>query len=277
MGTSASNNGPVGRSPLLPPWYQPSAGTGENNYDTSESSPDKKNNADKIDSQPNWTSGKGALKRLANGTRGSSMRKAGAAYVRSSGGATSATRAAAIGSSTGARFAVFLGGVAAAGIAGSLSDLGIKNLDGLNPEQMLAAISDALAPVGTTNDEAIAREALIVTLDGLYEKMIDDGKDITNLDQIGQTDIGESVSSYVSNYIFLKWMHELGLALEKGDLSVKQAVKLESEIKDYVRLEVQTAYENNEIDPFTMSVEQNKIIIDQILLTSYTAIKNERN
>lgn len=275
MGTSASNNGPVGPTPLLPPWYNPSP-----DEQPEDPSPDKTGEEQPVEKNPEpekssgWAPGKGALKRLANGTNGSSLKKAGRAYVKASGGARAASISARQGAITAAGFAAFLGGLAGGSLANALGDAGIQSLEGLDSDQMLNAICQALAPVGSTNDDAIARDAMIVTLDEMYVEILEAGKDLSSLESMTPDQISESVINYVSNYVFLKWMHELGQAIERAEITVKAAVKLEREIKDYVKLEVQMACERNQLAPFTLSLEKNKQIIDEIFYNAYDTIKS---
>src|SRR5690606_9512022 len=97
-------------------------------------------------------------------------------------------------------------------------------------EEICIAIANVLAPVGSTNDEAIARDAMISTLDTLYMKM--DENDISSLENLTSELVKETLIEYVSNYIFSKWMYELGSTIEKGNITVQEAVELECSVKD---------------------------------------------
>src|SRR5665647_666601 len=118
MGTSASNSGPKKNTELLPTWAtntgssdigQGDGDGGSNNNNPETEAPDSANTDNNhneevsgsttsiTDTTPvttgNWGVAKGALSRYANGTGGSSLRKAANSYVKTLGGSSKATKA----------------------------------------------------------------------------------------------------------------------------------------------------------------------------------------
>lgn len=298
MGTSASNGGPKGAPPLLPPWYgNPSPGPPpppdpdsqpndqDNPLDPSEPSqnPTSPSNPP-IDEQANqsipansatknWGTARGALTRLSNSTGGSTGRKAGGRYVKSLGGSKAATRAAAQGIRTGSVYAGFLGSLSSNGIDQTLSNLGIGNYVGKSHEEICAAIANVLAPVGATNDEAIAREALLATIDALYSKLLGEGKDLSALETLDEGQVKETLVEYVGNYVFAKWMYELGSSVEKGNLSEQQAIALEREVKDLIIVETVERYRDISIADYNLDSETTSRIITDIFQTAYSTLE----
>ncbi|AZB25999.1 hypothetical protein EG339_16090 [Chryseobacterium bernardetii] len=296
MGTSASNGGPKGSPPLLPDWYNPSPPDGENQdvpqdgnndsdgendstneNDSSNNDSQDQNNSDNqnpTNQSTDWGKSKGALTRIAKSTSGSSIQKAGRKYVSGLGGKRGATRAAAQGRITGGKYASFLGAIASGGINNALRNLGLDNLVGRSSEEICLAIADAIAPTGSTNDEAIARDALISTLDSLYNKLQENGNDFSNVDSLSLDQIKETLIEYVSNYVFNKWMYELGSAIEKGSVTETDAINLEREVKDLIYAETFEHYRDIPVETFNISDQSNNAMIEEIFQTAYSTLES---
>jgi len=285
MGTSASNGGPKGSPPLLPPWYNDNDPQGPG-PDPNPPQPPPEPNAplenDRVPSpvpevpakdltSKNWGGAKGALTRVSNNTAGSSFQKAGRKYVASLGGSRSATRAASQGVRVGSKYASFLGGLSSRGIAETLESLGLSDFIGKSTEETCMAIANALAPIGSTNDEAIAREAMISTLDTLYLKMQDN--DITSLENLSSELVKETLIEYVSNYVFTKWMYELGSTIEKGSITEHEAVELEVAVKDLIYAETTEQYREVTIESNTLQDVSTTKIIEEIFSTAYSLLE----
>ncbi len=291
MGTSASNGGPKGSPPLLPDWFDPlppdennqnAPQDGKNDSDGENHATNDNDSQEQTDSDvPNqtnqstdWGKSKSALTRIAKSTSGSSIQKAGRKYVSGLGGRRGATRAAAQGRITGSKYARFLGAIASGGINNALQNLGLGNLVGRSSEEICLAIADAIAPTGSTNDEAIARDALISTLDSLYNKLQENGNDFTNVDRLSLDQIKETLIEYVSNYVFNKWMYELGIAIEKGSVTESYAINLETEVKDLIYAETFECYRDVPVETFNISDQSNNAMIEQIFQTAYSILES---
>lgn len=300
MGTSASNGGPKGSPPLLPPWYNdddspasdpnpdaplPEPPLSDSSDIAPERSPEDQNQpvndnatrapvpeAPATDSfSRNWGSAKGAMTRMSNNTGGASFRKAGKKYVGSLGGSKSATKAASKGISVGSTYASFLGSLSSRGFAETLDSLGLSDFIGKSTEETCMAIANVLAPVGSTNDEAIARDAMISTLDTLYMKM--DENDINSLENLTSELVKETLIEYVSNYIFSKWMYELGSTIEKGNITVQEAVELECSVKDLIYAETTEQYRSVTIETSSLQDVSTSKIIEDIFSTAYSLLE----
>lgn len=284
MGTSASNSGPKGSQPLLPDWYNPSppdidnqdAQQDGNNSSEVENDLQDQNNSDTqnpTNQSTDWGKSKGALTRIAKSTSGSSIQKAGQKYVSGLGGRRGATSAAAQGRITGSKYASFLGAIASGGINNALQNLGLDNLVGRSSEEICLAIADAIAPTGSTNDEAITRDALISTLDSLYNKLQENGNDFSNIENLSLDLIKETLIEYVSNYVFNKWMYELGSAIEKGSVTESDAINLETEVKDLIYAETFERYRDVPVETFNINDRSNNAMIEEIFQTAYSTLE----
>lgn len=295
MGTSSSNGGPSGKSSLLPSYYNPSAA--DNNATGTTASAPAPNAIDgsvQITTSPqpsviptpprntptltgDWTVARGAMTRFANRTAGSSVRKAAQNYVRTLGGSRGASRSASRGISSGRGLVSFLGSVSRSiggnGLTPTLTQLGLSGYIGHSSEETLAKIADAIAPIGATNDEAIARDAVITTLDLLYTKILMNGGDITALESLTPEMIKETVIEYVGIYIFKKWVYELGIAVEKNSVTEKQAIQMENEIKDFINAEVKLSLAHKDVQDFDLNSPPNQQIIETIFTIAYSTLE----
>jgi hypothetical protein len=281
MGTSASNGGPKGAPPLLPDWYPdapqppepeppqpPEPGQNPEQAPQPQESPLPGNTPTK-----DWGAAKGALTRVSNGTGGSSGRKAAGRYLNTLGGSKAATRAAARGVSVGSRFAGFLGSVAAGGMTGTLQSLGLQDFVGRTPDEICAAIANALAPIGSTNDEAIARDALIATLDTLYAQILEGGGSLDDLNALSPELLKGTLIEYVSNFIFTKWMYELGIAIEKGNVTEQEAISLESEVKDLILTQTTEQYRDMDVTQLDLNDTNTIALVSEIFETAYSTLE----
>lgn len=281
MGTSASNGGPKGAPPLLPDWYDPTPpdkddDPSQDDDDDSRESPQSDQDNKEIsssESSGNWEKSKGALTRLSNSKSGASIRKAGKKYVNSLGGSRRATKAAAQGRITGKKYASFLGSLSSGGINNALQSLGLEQLVGKSSEEICLAIANSLAPPGTTNDEAIARDALISTLDSLYSKIQEEGDDFSSIENLSLEQVKDTLIEYVSNFIFIKWMYELGYAIEKGSISVAEAIELETEVKDLIFTETIERYRTVPVQTFQINDKATDVIMEEIFQTAYSTLE----
>lgn len=246
MGTSASGTGPKGKTPLLPSWATDSDNAPETDEKNNQQSDDTLNET--VDSKPETVptqklSGtKSILTRISNGGSGSSFKTFAKSYIKSSGGSRAATKSSIAGINVGRNYLGFLSGVSKEGFNETLQKYDLSDCIGKSSEEVIAKIADRIAPTGSTNDEAIARAAIMITFDRLYEKILDSGRDIESLDSINSETLSDTVVEFVSAYIFKKWVYEAGIALERNDLSESEAIKLENEMRFFIRDEVKNGF-----------------------------------
>jgi hypothetical protein len=284
MGTSSSGTGPKGRTPLLPSWAN---GGGDmpdndenqspetdspntNNFDENENSSNEINNNYYTD---NLKTAKGAITRIANNGSGATFKKAAKEYVKRTGGHKKATIASSTGISAGSNYIGFLGDVARSGLEKTLKEYDLVDCIGKSTEEVFARIANKIAPTGSTNDEAIARAAVMIAFDRLCEKLVENGQDVAALDQLDEATLKDTIIEFVSAYIFKKWVYEAGLALERNDLSESVAIELENEMKDFVIDEVRFSLKKIDIKTLDISRGEGKKIIQDIFDLAYSTLE----
>ena len=260
MGTSASNSGPNDKTPLLPAWAQGGPGPAPDEPSPPPPAPDGQDpaaqpspvlltpkdsdpppTADGNLAQPRaargaWSLARRAMSSVATGGGGlRRMRVAGRRYVAAKGGATTAAKSSAAGRATTAGLGSFLSNVASAGFAEAARSLGLQSVVGQKAGTVLAAVIDAIAPSGTTNDQAIARRAASETLRQLFEQYGVEQTGVEALNAMTAADVAETVELSVSAYVYQRWLFDLSLKIEEHAVSEAEAVRLERDVKTFVK------------------------------------------
>jgi len=273
MGTSKSYDGPADHTPLLPRWAQapepipipPSEPVPtEPPEPTETNSPpegEPANAETPIDADPltpslapspapppipiaapalpafatPWKSARLAMTAFSKHGGAARARSAGQRYVRARGGSRRAAQAAASGRATTAALGGFLSNVASRGFSDAARTLGLSLLVGQSATSVLNAILNALAPTGASNEEAIARRATAEVLADLFERYGVQEGGTDRLDNMPAADVAAATEKSVAAYIYQRWLLELGKRIDQGAYSDREAVRMEREVKAYVR------------------------------------------
>jgi hypothetical protein len=290
MGTSSSFKGPKNNSSLLPSWAvnpddqsesaTPEQGDGDYNTptdnqnadpsapadgstdDTSDQDSPKIPNPDKKTKKVNWSNAKSAMSRFGgNSGNNTSLKKAGRNYVRARGGSQGATRAAGRGISAIANLGGFLGDIAQTGFDQALRNVGLQDCIGKSAEEVFARLADQLAPAGGPIDEGITRKAILDSLCYLYDLLTDENGDMQQVDALGPDEVKESLILATQYYIYQKWLNEVGITLERKNVSETELIEAETTVKDFVGESVRIAFQDVDISTFSLS---NPSVIGQI-------------
>lgn len=295
MGTSASNKGGSGPGSLLPSWYDGGPGAGP------APGPPLPPGSDGLQPTPlppapptlppslppipaagtavgaaTWKAARRAFNKFLTNRTPTNLRKAGKSYMQNLGGASGASRSAATGVSAGRGLASFLGGVSSPGGGGlnqTLNGIGVGGYTGQPPEFVLAKIADSIAPDGATNDEAVAREAVMSTLDWLYTDIVNNGGDLTSLESLSADRIRDVFIEYTACFIYKKWVYELGIAVEKRAVSEQQAIQMETEIRDFIRAEVHNSFQGLTAQQLDLTGAGNQATIEYIFQLAYSTLE----
>ena len=286
MGTSSSSSGPKGNTSLLPSWATGNGNSsdqdqGQDSDTNKDSSKDdnstngsyQKNNENELKQVYNLKSAKGALTSIVNKRKSANFKNAAKNYVRNTGGYKNATRASASGVITGAAYLNFFSGLAKDGLAQTLRNYDLSDCIGKSTDEVLAKISNKIAPIGSTNDEAISRVAVMIAFDKLCENLIENGKDLNSLDHLDEDTLKNITIEFISAYIFKKWIYEAGLALERNDLSESDAVELENEMRVFISEEVRTSLRKIDILSLDITKGEGRKVIENIFDLAYSTLE----
>ena len=220
MGTSSMYGGP-NRSPLLPPDFNDGDDNSDNptSPDTPLPKPDEKPNEEKEpaqtpesdkpsnkeqDDEPrysSWRAAKNSMSKYASGNGGENgKRNAVSNYVKGYGGSRNAAKSAKSAIRTTINIGDFFNSVSKKGIVQVLQDYNIQT-EGRKPKEILNDIVNQLAPAPDSNENAIARKALINTMSVIYDKFEDEKKDISLLDTTDSNISSMLINKYFETFI----------------------------------------------------------------------------
>jgi len=258
MGTSSSNSGPKGKTPLLPKWAQrggqgaspgspapgpPEAGDGEPPPPkaTPKAAPEDvqaqaiPSLSPKLSGAP-WTLARRAMTSAVKaGATIAGLRTAGRRYVSAKGGAKKASSTATAGRATTARIGNFVSDIASRGFNEAARAIGLESTVGRKVDVVLAEVINAIAPTGTNNDDAISRRAASETLRELFEKHGVEQAGLDALNAMTPADVTDTIELSVAAYVYERWLFDLSQKIEQNAVSEADAVKLERDVKDFVK------------------------------------------
>lgn len=287
MGTSSSYSGPTRRPPLLPPWAEDPLpippGFPPEPIPPLERTPEPIPPIElpqrpvpdagpriAIDYLPATFRGpKSALGKLVGGGGGGALRSAGRSYVRASGGPGGAARTAVAGRRATVRLGGFLGTVSQSGIVRAAEVLGLTSLLGRDAQFVLAAFIDALAPAGALREEAIARKAMIDTLDELFERFDVENKGVQVLDTMSPENIADIIGLSVTNYVNARFQEELVSRIERGAVSERDANVFANQIREYIATNVRLDLQGVDVVRMDWNGTQGRAFIDQQYFRAY--------
>ncbi|WP_299452651.1 Qat anti-phage system associated protein QatB [uncultured Microscilla sp.] len=279
MGTSSSFGGPKNGTSLLPPFATPPSDSQNGNNGTQDNSQQGQNNDSKNIQNPDtgkWSTAKGNLSRYVRnrGNTGSTPKKAVQSYVRASGGSSGASRAARSGKISVGGYGNFLRGIASDGINKTLENYNLKHLIGKPSEQVFAAIADSLAPTGATNEDAVARKAILESLQDLFTEHKLESNDISTLNNLSEEELQDYVLDATGTYVFSKFVEELSIAIEKGSIDKSEAYDIEVDVEDYIRGRLESEFKDRDILSSGSKEGFNKRIMDEIFEKVYKILED---
>ncbi len=236
MGTSSSHSGPTGPSKLLPDWAQDDNNQNDNSKKDEDKPVELRNSRS---SMTRWINSGGSSGGLGGSGGGGGVARS---YVSGRGGPRGAATSAVSGRRATASLGSFLSTVSNRGAQTAAEIFGVAKYLGQSAETLITALANTLAPEGNTIEEVAARRAIDDSLLHLYDNLeLNDGT-LDAIESMDEAMIHETLQVSVESYIFHRWLQDLGDRIEKKAVSPKEAVRLEREIRQYVREAVKTDF-----------------------------------
>jgi len=289
MGTSNSYGSPKDTSHLIPSWARQSSGdidsnstdTGippddgqvDQNIPANANSNDQNVQVQNHESRPQekWKNAKNVMSRYAGSGQGS-LTGVGRAYIRAKGGAQKAAQSVISGKSTARNLASFFATTARTDISQGLNSIGLGQLIGENIDTVFSGIIDALSGNGENFDENIARQAIEDALTSSYEQC-SENQNFESLEHLTPEQLKSAIENFVSGYIYKRWLQELGNCIERKAVSEPEAIKLEVEVKIYVRDLVNLELNSRSIFSIDWNGDEGQQIIDSLYEDVYSLIE----
>lgn len=290
MGTSNSYGGPKDTSRLLPSWARQSSdmdssltdnniptddeGREQNtpeNDDFNDQGTQNLNNVSRP--QGKWKYAKNVMSRYASkGSGQGGPARAGRAYIRAEGGAQKAAQSVKSGKTTARKLATFFTTTARSDISQGLNSIGLGHLIGKDVDTVFSGLIDALLDNGVNFDENIAREAIEGALTSFYEQC-SENQNFESLEHLTPEQLKRAIENFVSGYIYKRWLQELGNCIERKAVSETEAVKLEVEVKIYVRDLVNLELDSRNILSIDWNGDEGRQIVDSLYEDAYSLIE----
>ena len=259
MGTSLSNPGPKGGPQLLPPWAPPAgngddaqtaggsdAGPGVNALEDGagadpgpSSEPTSADISGPLTGHATWNSVRRLTGSMASGRASGqhardNVHRGVQRSVGAMGGRRAAAQSAVAGRQTAGRFASFLAGVAAGGIAAAARTLGIAEYLGRSADVFLVHLADALAPAGALTEDAIARKAMDATLLDLYRELGIGAEGLVALERMTPAMMASALVQFVINYIHERVINALAAHLHETAPTITRIGEVERTALRYI-------------------------------------------
>lgn len=294
MGTSSMYGGP-NRSPLLPPDFNDGDDNSDNptSPDTPLPKPDEKPNEEKEpaqtpesdkpsnkeqDDEPrysSWRAAKNSMSKYASGNGGENgKRKAVSNYVKGYGGSRNAAKSAKSAIRTTINIGDFFNSVSKKGIVQVLQDYNIQT-EGRKPKEILNDIVNQLAPAPDSNENAIARKALINTMSVIYDKFEDEKKDISLLDTTDSNISSMLINKYFETFIYERLINEMGSRIEKKAESSAAAERIEKDLKEYIESKVSTTLKDKPLSLINSQTKNVYILVEGLYKQCYKVLEDQ--
>jgi hypothetical protein len=118
------------------------------------------------------------------------------------------------------------------GATAAAQSLGLQQFVGQDANTLLAALVDRIAPPGALLEDAAARDAMIQTLDELFQEIAVQENGFEALESLDVARTTHTLERYVANYIYIRLVQVISQRLESR--STDEVIRVEKEIKDYV-------------------------------------------
>jgi hypothetical protein len=219
-------------------------------------------------SDPAWGQAKSSMKTFAKQGGRDNLRNAGRKYSRARGGRRAAAQNSPVGRGVASRVAGFLTDIATRGVQEAFRSYGLENLLGRPIESVLAGIINVLAPDGATMEGVIARKTVGAAINAIFARYEVEG-DIDRLNEMDAPAVGEALQISISEFIFQRWMLELGKRVEEYAINAREAYKMEQEVKEYVSEATKFDLSNIDVLQTDWSSPESQRLIDTIFEEAY--------
>lgn len=193
--------------------------------------------------------------------------------MRAMGGSRRAANAARSGRRSTASLGAFLAATISRGLGEALRELRLSSLVGKDVDTVFAGLMNAIAPDGSSREEIAGRDAISESLCFLYEKLVLNDTDADSV--FGKLDkdlVEEAVVVSVSAYVYERWLIDLGRKIEEKSVTAAEAVRLEGEMKQYVRDSVKFDLSKQDVLEMNWKGKEGRDFVQKIYEDAYAFI-----
>lgn len=279
MGTSSIYGGPTNSNPkdnpLLPNDFdfgKDDSTDEENSQEEKEPQEDKNTDNDIEKPKPreevSWGDAKSYMSKLASGTYKNTGRAI-SNHIKAYGGSKAASKTARAGVNTVISLGNFTSRASSSSFKTVLEEYKI-DYENKSLREVLNELTNLIAPVPITKDDSIARKALIVTLEYIYE-MLDEEN--INYDSIDVNTLNLMVPKFIENYIYERIINDLGSRIEYYSESSLDAMNTETELKEYINAKVDIAFKGKDFTQINFNDTTTKNEVESLINQCYTLME----
>lgn len=157
-----------------------------------------------------------------------------------------------------------------------MRQIGLSSYEGRDADAAFAAIANALAPSGDSREAAAARQATNQALDQLFQKFVSETGDFSRLEAMTAQDLVDAVQTSVAEYVFNRWVGDLGVKVEQRTVTPAQAVQFERDMRLYVEEAVKLDF--SRITPLTFDWRgpAGQAFIERVYTEAYALFGGEQ-
>lgn len=258
MGTSNSNPGQKGSTPLVPSWLEDGNIGNDQNLQDKPIPPIADNDRFRVP--------RGDFTRYVNSSGRSSgnLHRAVSGYVNSSlGGPKNAVMRLGAARASSERLISILNGISRSSLNSTLVEHGLGELIGKTTNEILWGLIDYVCPDGGSTDEGIARSSFIETISTLKEL------GITDITQMNEEQFLALTESYFSNVIMGRLINDIGNKAISLPDNIETVEVIENQIGSFIRGAVSDAIANLNVKISDIAPSESRRIVENIYETSY--------
>jgi molybdopterin-biosynthesis enzyme MoeA-like protein len=161
-------------------------------------------------------------------------------------------------------------------VAAAFANLGLGDIVGRDVDSVIAAIADAICPVGADREEVAAREATAEALEVVFSDVILAGGAPSTIDAMTAEAVSKAVEAMVASYIYNRWLGDLGVKIEEKAISPTQAVQTESRMREFIRDAVKLDLQQKDPLKIDWRGAEGKDLMGKIYSDAFSVIGGER-
>ena len=266
MGTSTSNRGQNGKTPLVPSWLNDDENNGKQ--------PDSEITGDNIQQQDDtqsydskrFTSPRSDFTRYINsgGNKTGRLHKAISSYVRkSAGGSKNATMRLGSERKSTAKLVSIMSGFAGGNISATAYRFNLGDIIGKPAKEAFLRIMDFVCPDGGRTDEGIARSAYIEALSSIPDLENKQIESLSHLEFLAFTEI------YMADVIQQKLLNDIGNKIFSLPNDILCIENIEKQMKDFIQNAISDSISRLNVDICNISQQQAQDVVDSVYNTAF--------
>ena len=141
------------------------------------------------------------------------------------------------------------------------------DFQGKNIEEILMIFSNKYFPSGNTKEESAVREAMVSTIQLIYEEL----SKHKNLDVMDDIVLNVILRNFIGEYISARILSDLGSSFESSTISIREVKEFEARIKEMIKSCVDSKLGNTNF----MKYSKDKLNVNNLLFVCIKEIMGE--